>query len=432
MKKLMLGLMMAFAVTAEAEVKTYVQIGNLKYDLDTEAKTATICGYDDFDTPLTKIDVGEVEWMGQKYTVTAIGEGGLIGCKSLTSVSLPNVATIGERAFGLCGSLKEVSLPNATVIGESAFSDCGLTSITLPNAKTIEPWAFAGCSELKKIYVNETMKETLRSDRSLYGVNEDCQIISDKVVFEPHPVEHSTATIYTNGVEVTDSPIEVLLNATVEVVFTTEEGYCFEDDHSTVQTNAVTATDDPTKVDGPMVVKIPSLEEDETQQAKYEVKEAEVETNVQLTVSSEVKVLPSVTLKSGNTVLDQKEYEYACEFYGIPKQTEPSVPEVPAKPTPDDFKAVSKDAQVIQNDEIAVKKESIAAPSAGTVKVEDNKVQLGVTVLKTSDLTAEKKEWGEVTLTADDVKVVDGKVVISVPVDSASGFMVIQTKDAAK
>lgn len=61
---------------------------------------------------------------------------------------------------------------------------------------------------------------------------------------------------------------------------------------------------------------------------------------------------------------------------------------------------------------------------------EDGKVQLGVTVLKTSDLTVEKKNWDEVTLTANDVKVVDGKIVISGPVDSASGYMVIQTKDA--
>ena len=47
MKKLMLGLMMAFAVTvARAEVKTNVQIGDLIYSLDTESKTATITDYD--------------------------------------------------------------------------------------------------------------------------------------------------------------------------------------------------------------------------------------------------------------------------------------------------------------------------------------------------------------------------------------------------
>ena len=120
----------------------------------------------------------------------------------------------------------------------------------------------------------------------------------------------------------------------------------------------------------------------------------------------------------------------SCEYYGVTPQTKP---ETPYTPSADDFKVVSKDAQVVQTDEIAVKKESIAAPSAGTVKVEDNKVKLGVTVLKTSDLTAEKKEWNPVKLTKADIDVdADGNIIVNVPVDSSSGFMVIQTKDAAK
>lgn len=85
----------------------------------------------------------------------------------------------------------------------------------------------------------------------------------------------------------------------------------------------------------------------------------------------------------------------------------------------------------IPDDKVLVTKESIAAPSAGTVTVEGNKVRLGVTVLKTSDLTAEKKDWGKVKLTKDNIDVDDdGNIIVNVPVDSASGFMVIQTKDA--
>ena len=233
------------------------------------------------------------------------------------------------------------------------------------------------------------------------------------VTVSPQPEAHSTAKVYTDGAEVTSNPIEVLSNATVEVVFTVvEEGYCFEDDHSTAQTNTFTATDDPTKVDGPVVVKIPSLEEDEVRQAEWE---------------AETTITVSTALKSGGKTLDKGEYEYACEFYGVEVKTEPTAEDYKFVP---EGSVVVPEEQVIRSDEIAVKKESIAAPSAGTVKVEDNKVQLGVTVLKTSDLTAEKKVWGEVTLSADDVKVVDGKIVISVPVDSQSGFMILQSGDA--
>ena len=554
MKKLMLGLMMAFAVTAEAEVISDVQIGDLKYSLDTEAKTATITGYTG--SPMS-VDVAEVEYLEQKYTVTSVGANAFLRCGSLTSVSLPNVTTIGgdafnrcssltsvslpnvttiggQGAFFLCGSLTSVSLPNATTIGWNAFGACdlldsvslpnattievsafgscsSLTSVSLPNATTIGEQAFASChsltsvslpnattigkdvfredDQLKTIYVNETMAVRLRRDRGFYYVGDDCEIFPSTVVVEPHPAEHSmvkvytngieeegdpffvlsnatvdvvftadygycfkdyttvqtnavTATddptvvvgpvairntvvvephpaehttlakVYTNGVEVTNDPIEVLSNAMVSVVFTAAGGYCFAD-HTLVQTNTVEATDDPTSVDGPTVVKIPSLGEDEVRQAVWEA-----EANI---------TVVSTALKSGDKILDKGEYEYACEFYGV---------EVKAEPTAEDFKFVPEgsvvvpEEQVIGSDEIAVKKESIAAPSAGTVKVEDNKVQLGVTVLKTSDLTAEKKEWGEVTLTADDVKVVDGKIVISVPVDSASGFMILQSGDA--
>ena len=121
----------------------------------------------------------------------------------------------------------------------------------------------------------------------------------------------------------------------------------------------------------------------------------------------------AVAAKCDGKTINEADYLYACACYGLT-----------AKPKP-------MDPKLVQEDEIAVKKESIAAPSAGTVKVEDGKVQLGVAVLKTSDLTAEKKGWSKVKLTKDDIDVdADGNIIVNVPVDSQSGFMVIQTKDA--
>ena len=240
-------------------------------------------------------------------------------------------------------------------------------------------------------------------------------IISLEVVVEPHPAEHTTAKVYLNGIEVTGEPIEVLSNATVDVVFTVvEEGYCFEDDHSTVQTNTVTATDNPTKVEGPVVVRIPSLTEYETQQAKYEVKEAVVETAVSVQVVTD----PSVTLKLGGQTISEDNYAYACEFYGIEPKTKPETPQVP---TAEDFRVVSKDAQVIGSDEIAVKKESIQAAKAETVSIANNEIQLGVSVMSNSNITAEIADWGKVNLLSENVKVENGNVVISTPTPERNG-----------
>ena len=113
---------------------------------------------------------------------------------------------------------------------------------------------------------------------------------------------------------------------------------------------------------------------------------------------------------SGDWAISAADYDNACTYYDLTPKEKP---------------------QVIGEDEIAVKKEAIQAPSAGTVTVENNTVQLGVTVLKTDDLTAEKKTWNKVTITKADIDVdADGNIIVNVPVDSASGFMILQSGDA--
>ena len=101
----------------------------------------------------------------------------------------------------------------------------------------------------------------------------------------------------------------------------------------------------------------PTLKWDQVAQAGWK-------TETTLTVSTE--------LKSGDTTLDKDEYEYACGFYGFTPQK---------KPTAEDYKVVSKDAQVVQEGEIAVTKESIEAAKAEIVNVANGMVYLGVSVL---------------------------------------------------
>jgi hypothetical protein len=84
-----------------------------------------------------------------------IGDGSFIGCKALTSVTIPNsVTSIDGYAFYGCKALASITIPNSvTSIGEYAFYQCsGLTSVTIPNSvTTIGDWAFGICSHLTSI-----------------------------------------------------------------------------------------------------------------------------------------------------------------------------------------------------------------------------------------------------------------------------------------
>ena len=66
--------------------------------------------------------------------MTSIGCDAFYGCKSLTSITIPNrVTSIGKFAFCKCESLTSITIPDSvTSIGERAFEDCtSLTSIKI-------------------------------------------------------------------------------------------------------------------------------------------------------------------------------------------------------------------------------------------------------------------------------------------------------------
>ena len=88
---------------------------------------------------------------------TSIGNDAFWGCKSLTSIEIPNsVTSIGREVFYRCTGLTSVTIPNSvTSIGKGAFYGCtGLTSIEIPNSVTsIGDYAFLGCSSLTSIEI---------------------------------------------------------------------------------------------------------------------------------------------------------------------------------------------------------------------------------------------------------------------------------------
>ena len=94
------------------------------------------------------------------YYVTSIGDWAFFGCRSLTSITIPEgVTSIGNCAFEYCSSLTSITIPESVVnIGGFAFEGCSsLTSITIPEGVTsIGNCAFYGCSSLTSIPENVT------------------------------------------------------------------------------------------------------------------------------------------------------------------------------------------------------------------------------------------------------------------------------------
>ncbi len=131
MKKISTLFFVSFAglISLHAEIISHVQIGDLYYNLDTDAQTAEVTYKERFpenDSMIVANIPSSVEYNAQTYPVTGIGEYAFNSCMNLTTVTIPNtVTTIGNAAFFLCRSLKSISIPNSVVnIGNSVFSSC--------------------------------------------------------------------------------------------------------------------------------------------------------------------------------------------------------------------------------------------------------------------------------------------------------------------
>ena len=90
-------------------------------------------------------------------TVTTIGNGAFMGCKSLQSITIPSgVNDIGSYAFRDCISLQETTLPSGlTKISNEVFYDCeALETVTILGDVTfIGLGAFHGCKKLENIAI---------------------------------------------------------------------------------------------------------------------------------------------------------------------------------------------------------------------------------------------------------------------------------------
>ena len=196
---------MLSVLTASAE-KIDTSIGDLKYQVDTETKEATVTGgvgnnlysvsipdsigYESINYPITR--VGKEAFKGYRGLTTVslgnclkvIEDNAFEGCVELVKLGMPNsletikggafascgfsvveisdgVKEIGENAFSRNSTLNSVKIgKSVTTIGRKAFSECpALTSVTLgENLKFIKTSAFERCTVLSDIILPSSLQ----------------------------------------------------------------------------------------------------------------------------------------------------------------------------------------------------------------------------------------------------------------------------------
>ena len=197
--------LMLSVLTASAE-KIDTSIGDLKYQIDTETKEATVTGgvgnnlysvsipdsigYDNINYPITHI--GKEAFRSYRGLTTVslgnclkvIEDNAFEGCVELVKLGMPNsletikggafascgfsvveisdgVKEIGENAFSRNSTLNSVKIgKSVTTIGRQAFSECpALTSVTLgENLKFIKTSAFERCTVLSDIILPSSLQ----------------------------------------------------------------------------------------------------------------------------------------------------------------------------------------------------------------------------------------------------------------------------------
>ena len=143
------------ASSAMAEV-----VDGLRYNLDSETKTATLLpnNYSGDIVVPEKVKGND----GVEYVVTAFEDRCFYHC-GLTSITIPSsVTSLGRACFKDCIGLTSITIPSSvTSLGGSCFWGCsGLTSITLPSSVTsLGENCFYGCSGFETVYFKGKVPE---------------------------------------------------------------------------------------------------------------------------------------------------------------------------------------------------------------------------------------------------------------------------------
>ena len=113
-------------------------------------------------------------------SVTNIGDYAFSGCRSLTDIVIPDsVTNIGDYAFWNCRSLTNIVIPDSvTCIGDNAFEYCfSLSNLIIPDGVTsIGDGAFVGCNSLSSVVIPDSV--SCIGNNAFWG----CESLTDIVI----------------------------------------------------------------------------------------------------------------------------------------------------------------------------------------------------------------------------------------------------------
>lgn len=102
-------------------------IDGLRYDLNSEKKTATLLPKKNDKYSGDIIIPEKVKGNdGMEYVVTAFGDYSFEGCSDMTSITIPSTVTsFGYQCFNDCRSLTSITIPSSvTSFGDFCFDTC--------------------------------------------------------------------------------------------------------------------------------------------------------------------------------------------------------------------------------------------------------------------------------------------------------------------
>ena len=232
MKKILLlrmylvGCILISSATAEAQL---FRRNGLYYSGDKDTKEARVISSDN---KTNMIIPDTVEYDGNKYIVTTIGDnalqtnsmstlvigkhvrslgiGSCNGCMNLSSVTWgESVDSIEWGAFQLCYALKSINWPDkVTTIGKNMFAFCPLESFVIPaSVSVIGSQAFAYTS-IKELYCNGTTPPTLESD-TFFGVS-----ISELTIHVPRGCKsiYESSDVWKDFPNIVDDQVSAIIN----------------------------------------------------------------------------------------------------------------------------------------------------------------------------------------------------------------------------
>ena len=128
-----------------------VTIDNLEYKIYNNYTTSLVGYTGEFENLVIP---EKISYEGYTFNVTSIGNYAFVGCRSLTSMTIPNrVTNIGNYAFDGCTNLTSIKMPNSiTSIGSSAFYNCSNLKFVVYNG-TKSQWNAISISNSNNSYL---------------------------------------------------------------------------------------------------------------------------------------------------------------------------------------------------------------------------------------------------------------------------------------